>query len=152
MGLYNDGKIAKSYPYLIEAFAGDIEDPELFLHTAYCMIVIDNDPSAAIKILTLSAQLFPEYAHTFDLLGVIAQQFGPEEDGKSLRQAIYFARKAEELEPFEWRYKDNLGTYYYLIGEPDSALFWFKAASELSPADEDILRRIRQVEASLERK
>ncbi|NQT34615.1 hypothetical protein HQ587_05450 [bacterium] len=151
LDLYNDGKITKSYQYLMKAHAGGIQDPELFLRTAYCMVAIEDDPSAAIKILSLSVQLFPEYAPTYDLLGVIAQQFGPVQEGKNLQQAIYYARKAVELEPDEWKFKDNLGGYYYLIGKPDSALFWFKAASELNPTDEDILRRIRQVEVSLER-
>ena len=152
LDLYNNEKITKSYPYLMKAYTGGIQDPELFLHTAYCMVAIDNDPSTAIKILSLSVQLFPEYAPTYDLLGVIGQQFGPEQEGKNLQQAIYYAHKAVELEPDEWKYKDNLGGYYYLIGKPDSALFWFKAASELNPTDKDILRRIWQVEASLERK
>ena len=147
--LYDSNRKQKAYSYLEKAYSGGIDDPELCVRLSFCRIAIDNDPSGGIEILRDSALRYPDYAPTYDQLGKIALKFGPNENNANLYQAIYFARKAVETDPSEWRYKDNLGAYLYLVGEPDSALVWFKAAWELNPVDPEFEERIRHIEGVL---
>ncbi len=131
------------------AYSDGIEKPELALCLAYCKITIDNDPSGAIEILRDSALQFPDYAPTYYQLGLISFNFGPVGDNKNIKQAIHFARKAVELGSDEWLYQDNLGTYLYLVGQPDSALVHFKIAGRLNPTDEKLTERVQELESKL---
>ena len=147
--LYENNQLKKAYPLLERAHLGGIEKPELALCLAYCKITIDNDPSGAIEILRDSALRYPDYAPTYYQLGLISYNFGPVEDNKNLEQAIHFARKAVELGSDEWLYHDNLGTYLYLIGQPDSALVHFKIAVQLNPMDKKLTERVEKLELKL---
>lgn len=144
--LFETNQKREAYPHLKKAYRGGIEHPELYVSLAFCCVAIDDNPSAAIELLHEGIQIFPDYAPIYDELGLIAHQFGPTDDGKNLRQAVYFAMKAVELDPDDWKYIDNLGSYLYLEGKIDSALICFRKASELNSANEDIKRRIMQIE------
>jgi len=149
MALYENGELYKAYPMLQKAYKGGISTPQLALCLAYCRVSIDNDPTGAIEILRDSAVNFPDFAPTYYQLGLISYKFGPVEDGGNLAQAINFARKAVELSPDEWLFADNLATYYYLVGELDSAQYYFKTASELNPFNKELADRVRQVEEAI---
>jgi tetratricopeptide (TPR) repeat protein len=149
MALYEHGNLYKAYPLLKKAAKGGISTPQLALCLAYCHVSIDNDPTGAIDLLRDSALNFPDFAPTYYQLGLISYNFGPAEDGGNLVQAIYFARKAVELSPDEWLFADNLATYYYLAGEQDSALYYFKQASELNPFNKELAERVKKVEEAL---
>jgi len=147
--LYEEGQIYKAYPLLKKAHEGGVSQPQLALCLAYCMVSVDDDPSGAIEILRDSALRFPDFAPTYYQLGLISFNFSPTDNGENIQQALFFARKAVELSPEEWLYADNLGTYLYLSGERDSALFYFRRAHELNPFNEELAKRVKQLEESL---
>ena len=147
--LYDNEQKREAYPYLRQAYESGINNPELAVRLAFCLVAVDKNPSGAIEILSENAKRFPDYSETYYQLGLIAHNFGSEDEKSNLRQAIYFACKAVELAPVEWSYNDNLGSYYYLAGELDSALVYFKAASGLNPSNEELIERIKKVKRRL---
>ena len=147
--LYEEGEIYKAYPLLKKAHKGGVSKPQLSLCLAYCMVSIDDNPSGAIELLRDSVLRFPDFAPTYYQLGLISFNFSPTESGENLQQALFFARKAVELSPDEWLYADNLATYLYLSGQPDSALYYFRRASELNPFNAELAKRVKQVEEAL---
>ncbi|MDP8238670.1 MAG: hypothetical protein P9X24_06245 [Candidatus Hatepunaea meridiana] len=150
--LFDADQKREAYPYLEKAYSGGTEDPELFCKLAFCRIAVTGDPSGAIDLLRDNVVKFPDYAPTYHQLGLIAYEFDPVEDNKNLHQAIFFARKAVKFDPYEWSYCENLGTYLYLIGEKDSALVWFKSASELNLTNDELVKHINEIEKMLEGK
>ena len=149
LALYKENRLEEAYPWLKRAYTGGVEKPELALCLAYCKVSIDNDPSGAIGILRDSVLRFPDYAPAYYQLGLISYNFGPVEDNRNLAQAIHFSRLAVERDPDLWFYNDNLATYYYLNGQLDSALVYFRLASGLNPADEKLEERVREIERKI---
>jgi Flp pilus assembly protein TadD len=143
--LYDLQKYAEATPELEKAFAGGLDDPELVVRLAYCRSMVKSDAVSAIAILRDSALKYPAYARTYYELGFIASQFGSTGDKANIRQAIGFMRKAISCDSTEWKFKDNLGMFHYMLGNLDSAEFWFKRAQEHSPANPDLALRVSQV-------
>jgi len=150
--LYEDGSKHEAYPYLDRAYKGGMEHPELITRLAFCKIAIDSDPSAAIGLLQEGVVKYPDYAPIYNMLGLIAQQYGQEEDNNSLQQAIYFARKAVELDPDEFESMSNLASYLFLAGDIDSSLICFRRARELNTTDKETVNRINQLERIISEK
>lgn len=144
--LYDAQDFTNAYPLLQKAFDKGLDDPELVARLAYCTINVANDPGLAIDLLRNSALKYPDYARTYYVLGYIAHEFGPTEEGKNLQQAIGFTRKAISLDSTNWRFMDNLGMFYLQMDNFDSALVWFKAAQEIEPEYKELNVRIEQAE------
>ncbi|MCF7809939.1 hypothetical protein K9N50_03005 [bacterium] len=149
---YDEGSKVEAYPYLDKAYKSGIEHPELITRLAFCRIAIDKDPSSAIVLLQEGVVKFPNYAPIYDLLGLIAQQYGETEENSNLQQAIYFARKAIELDPDDFEFMSNLASYLFLAGDMDSSLVYFQRAHELNTANEETVKRIRQLERIISQK
>jgi tetratricopeptide (TPR) repeat protein len=144
--LYDEGSKVEAYPYLDKAYKSGIEHPELITRLAYCKVAIDNDPSAAIVLLQEGVVKYPNHASIYNMLGLIAQQYGQEEDNSNLQQAIYFARKAVKHDPDDFEFMSNLASYLFLAGDMDSSLTCFQRAHELNTTDKETVSRISQLE------
>jgi tetratricopeptide (TPR) repeat protein len=142
---YDLQKYKEALPLLEKAFAGKIDDPELIVRLAYCRAMIKGDPSSAIDILRDSVLKYPKYARTYFELGFIAHNFGPNENNQNLIQAMGFMRKAIELDSTEWKFKDNLGMFYFMQGQLDSAEIWWKAAYKLKTDYPELNTRLQQI-------
>ncbi len=143
--LYDLKKYADALPLLEKAFVGGIDDPELVVRLAYCRATISGDGLSAINILRDSAAKYPKYARTYFELGFVAHQFGPTDGQQNVRQAIGFTRKAIQLDSIDYKFRDNLGMFFFMTGELDSAEFWFKAAKALNADDADLNAKIVQI-------
>jgi len=149
---YDLGRYSEAHPLLERAFAGGLDDPELVVRLAHCRTTVKEDPTGAINILRDSALKYPDYARTYYELGFIAHDFGPTDDFRNVLQAIGFTRKAVELDPDDWRFKDNLGMFYLEMRELDSAMAFFQAARVLTTDYPELNARIEQTHQLLEEK
>jgi len=150
--LYDLQKFSESLPLLEKAFAGKIDDPELIVRLAYCRATVTGDGLTALSILSESAKKYPNYARTYFELGYIAHQFGAVEGQQNIRQALGFTRKAVELDSTDYKMRDNLGMYFFMLGALDSAEYWFIAAKELNQNDAKLAAKIVQIQELKARK
>ncbi|MFH0766398.1 MAG: tetratricopeptide repeat protein [Calditrichota bacterium] len=142
--LYEQGKYEESLPLLEKSFAGGLDDPELVVRLAYCRSEVKGDVTAAIEILRDSALRYPDYARTYYQLGFIAYNHGPDESQQNIKQAIGFTRRAADLAPQDFKIIDNLGMFYLLTDQFDSALARFDQALKINPEDAELKTRIAQ--------
>lgn len=142
---YDLNKYGEALPLLEKAFQKGIDDPELVVRLAFCKAHIQGDGLTAINILRESAAKYPKYARTYYELGYIAQNFGPVEGQQNIRQAIGFTRKAVQLDTTEYKFRDNLGMFFFMINELDSAQYWFSEAKKLKSDDPELNARIAQI-------
>jgi tetratricopeptide (TPR) repeat protein len=142
---YDLKQFKDAFPLLEKAYKKGLDDPELVVRLAYCRAIIGGDPAAAIAILRDSVLKYPKYARTYFELGFIAQQFGPNEGQANVKQALGFTRKAVALDSTDWLSVDNLGMFYFMLGDLDSAEIWFKAASRLKSNDAELNARLAQI-------
>lgn len=150
--LYEQGNYKEALPQLQAALKGEIDDPELIVRLAYCMVILDKDPEAAITLLRESTLRHPDYARTYYQLGHIAFLYGAKENKQNLEQALRFTLKAAELDPLDFKILDNAGMFHMLIGNLDSALTWFDAARKINPGHAELNRRIEQTRELLRQK
>ncbi len=143
--LYDIKKYADALPLLEKAFAGKIDDPELVVRLAYCRATIGGDGLSALSILRDSALKYPKYARTYFELGYIAHQFGSTDEQQNIKQALGFTRKAIQLDSSDYKMRDNLGMFFFLLGELDSAEFWFTAAKAMNSEDTDLNLKLAQI-------
>jgi len=132
-------------PLLEKSFKGGIDDPELIVRLAYCRAMIAQDPSGAINILRDSALKYPKYARTYYELGFIAEHFSPTEGQSNVKQALGFTRRAVELDSTDWKAIDNLGMYYFQLGDFDSAEYVWKRAQNINPSHAELNARLAQL-------
>ncbi len=150
--LYDLQKFADALPLLEKAYAGGIDDPELVVRLAYCQATITADGLTALNILRKSAEKYPNYARTYFELGYVAFQFGSTDNQQNVRQALGFTRKAVQLDSIDYKMRDNLAMDFFLLGELDSAEYWFKAAQVLNPTEAKLDAKILQVKELKHRK
>jgi len=143
--LYDLQKFADAMPLLEKAFAGGIDDPELVVRLAYCRATISADGLSALNILRESALKYPDYARTYFELGYVAHQFGSTDGQQNVRQALGFTRKAVQIDTTDYKMRDNLGMYFFMLGELDSAEYWFNAAQALNLTDAKLSAKILQI-------
>ena len=152
MAFYDLGDYPKAHPLLEKAFAGGMTEPELIVRLAFCRATVKSEIGSAIELLRDAVLKYPDYARLYYELGFIAFQYGPQDSAKNLRQAIEFTHIAVEKDTADWLFKDNLGMYYGLMGQLDSARIWLQAAQRLRPADSDLNARLEQLEQYLREK
>lgn len=140
--LYDSRNFDNALPYLEKAWGAAQDDPELGVRLAYCLAEVRNDPEAALKILHASTLMFPDYARTYYQLGFIAFRHGNTKDQENLRQALGFTRKAAELDASNFKIVDNVGMYHSMLGNLDSALYWFERAKLIDSEQPQLLARI----------
>lgn len=143
--LYDQKKFAEATPYLANAYKKGIDDPELVVRLAYCTATVSNDPTKSLEILQASATKYTDYARTYYEMGFIFKEYGPTENQLNIKQAVVFTRKAVQLDSAEYRFRDNLGMFFYQLGELDSADYWFREAKKLNANDPDLNTRIVQL-------
>jgi len=143
---YDLKQYKEATPLLEKAFQGGIDDPELVVRLAYCRAMISNEPTKAIEILRDSALKYPKYARTYFELGFLAEHFGPTEGRANLRQALGFTRMAVALDSTDWKALDNLGMYYFQLGDLDSAKFAWVKAQTIQKDHAELNTRLRQIE------
>ncbi len=149
--LYDLGQFEEAHPYLEKAYVGEESDPELVVRLAYCRTAVAGDITGAISILRDSMLRHPEYARTYYQLGYIAYNYGPKEKNANIIQALYFTRKAAELDSTDFKIIDNLGMYHLLLGELDSAMVCFQTAKQIKPDNADLNRRIEMTRGLLKK-
>lgn len=140
--LYDLDKIAEALPYLERAYTDETSDPELVVRLAYCLANVNGDVERAITILRDAALRYPDYARIYYQLGYLAFHFGPEQGNKNVIQALGFTRRAAVLDPENFHIADNMGMYFLMLDEPDSALTWFLIAQKLDSEYAELNERI----------
>ena len=150
--LYNVGNYEDAPPLLEKVIAVNDQDPELIVRLAYCRVVINDDPSSAIEILTNSVIRFPDYARTFYELSQIAYEYGPAQKDINLDQALEFSGKAAELAPNDFSILENHANFNMLRGNLDSAYVWYKKANEIVPDQYEVRMRMIQIESLIKQR
>ncbi len=142
---YDLKQYKEALPLLEKSFSRGLDDPELIVRLAYCRAKIAGDPTGAINILRDSVLKYPKYARTYFELGFIALQFGPPDGQANVKQALGFTLKAAQLDSTDWLTLDNVGMYYFMLGNFDSAGIWFDSAKKIKPDDAELNARIVQL-------
>ncbi len=141
--LYESRNFDNALPLLEKAWETNQDDPELAVRLAYCLSEVRNDPEAALQVLHASSLKHPDYVRTYYQMGFIAYRNGNSKDQENIRQALGFTRKAAELDDSNFKIIDNMGMYHSMLGNLDSALFWFEQARLIDPERPELLKRIK---------
>lgn len=128
----------KALEFYKQVFESGINDPQLMVNLAFCLVVVEDDPNSAIQILTDAAMMFPDYPHVYYELGQIAYQYGPSNNNENLIQALEFTRKAYDLDSSNSNILQNLGKFYLMLDSTQIAQKYFNKASLLNPTDSNL--------------